>query len=401
MINITRLYCGAATGGDALRYGVKTAVPARGASQDETPTTAAERKPVTVWNATRTCNLSCVHCYSDSYNKKYDGELTGAEAKAMIDDLAAFEVPALLLSGGEPLIRKDLFEVAGYAAHKGLKCTLSTNGTLITENVARRIKEAGFSYVGISLDGMGEVNDKFRGQPGAFEKAMRGLRNCVEIGQRVGLRLTLTKRNAADLHAIFDFIENEGINRACFYHLVYAGRGSDMLRDDLQREEKRRAMDVILERAADFHRRGLDKEILTVDNHCDGVYIYLKLRERDPARAEDVLELIEWNGGGNFSSGVGLADIDFFGNVHPDQFWTHHSFGNIRERPFSEIWTDASDPLMAGLRNRKHLLKGRCGACKWKDACGGSFRVRAEAVYGDPWAQDPACYLSDEEIGMT
>jgi len=400
MINVTRLYCGAATGGDSLRYGEKSSGPAHGASPGRSPVAAAKRRPVTVWSATRTCNLSCVHCYSDSYNKKYEGELTTAEAKVMIDDLAEFQIPALLISGGEPLVRKDVFELANYAADGGVKCTLSTNGTLITKDTARRIQDARFTYVGISLDGIGEVNDRFRGQPGAFKKAMRGFRNCVEIGQRVGLRLTLTKRNASDLPAIFDFIEDEGIDRACFYHLVYSGRGSEMLQDDLKPEEARRAMDVILERTADYHRRNLNKDILTVDNHCDGVYIYLKLKEKDPARAEEVLKLINWNGGGNYSSGVGIGNIDFLGDVHPDQFWTGHTFGNVRERPFSEIWTDTSDPLMAGLKNRKHLLKGRCGACKWKDSCGGSFRLRAQVVYGDPWAQDPACYLTDEEIGI-
>jgi radical SAM protein with 4Fe4S-binding SPASM domain len=400
MINVTRLYCGVATGSDSLRYGEKGAAPAHGTTIGRTPVSAAERRPVTVWSATRTCNLSCVHCYSDSYNKKYEGELSTAEAKVMIDDLAKFQVPALLLSGGEPLIRKDIFDLANYASDNGVRCTLSTNGTLITKDVAKRIQDARLTYVGISLDGIGEVNDKFRGQEGAFKKAMQGFRNCVEIDQRVGLRLTLTRRNTSDLPAIFDFIEEEGINRACFYHLVYSGRGSEMLRDDLRPEEARGAMDIILERTADFHRRGLDKDILTVDNHCDGIYTYLKLKETDPARAEEVLKLINWNGGGNNSSGVGIGNIDFVGDVHPDQFWTHYSFGNVRERPFSEIWTDTSDPLMAGLKNRKPLLKGRCGACKWKDACGGSFRMRAEVVYGDPWAQDPACYLTDEEIGI-
>ena len=321
----------------------------------------------------------------------------------MIRDLSGFQIPALLFSGGEPLARPDLFELVAYARSLGIRPTLSTNGTLITDETARHIKSAGFTYVGISLDGIGEINDRFRGVGGAFERAVRGFKACVGVGQRVGLRLTLTRHNFANLHGIFDFIEREQIDRACFYHLVYSGRGGQIAGDDLSREETRQALDIILERTEDFHRRGLNKEILTVDNHVDGIYLYMKLLAKDPMRAEQVLKLLTWNGGGMYSSGVGIADIDFLGNVHADQFWMHHSFGKVRQRPFSQIWTDTSDPLMAGLKNRRAKIKGRCapGICKWFDACGGAMRVRADLVYSDPWAPEPACYLTDEEIGFT
>jgi radical SAM protein with 4Fe4S-binding SPASM domain len=358
---------------------------------------------VTVWNVTRTCNLRCIHCYTDSEARKYSGELTTDEGKALIRDLAEFQIPALLFSGGEPLARPDLFELVSYARSQGLRPTLSTNGTLITDEAARRIKEVGFTYVGISLDGIGEINDKFRGVGGAFDRAVRGFKACVAAGQRVGLRLTLTRHNVANLHGIFDFIEREQIDRACFYHLVYSGRGGQIAGDDLSREETRRAVDIILERTEDFHKRGLNKEILTVDNHVDGIYLYLALRKKDPVRAEKVLKLLTWNGGGMYSSGVGIADIDFNGNVHADQFWMHYSFGNVRQRPFSRIWTDTTDPLMAGLKNRRAKLKGRCApdVCRWFAACGGALRVRADLVFNDPWAPEPACYLTDDEIGMT
>lgn len=388
MVNITKLYCGEEQPADALRYG-----HGHGA-----PKAAAERRPIVVWNITRTCNLRCVHCYSDSYAQKYPGELTTDEAKRVIDDLAGFGVPALLFSGGEPLTRPDLFELMSYATGKGLRVTLSTNGTLIDEATAARLKQIGLTYVGISLDGIGETNDLFRGKQGAFDAAVRGMRHCRAVGQKVGLRLTLTRRNCMDLHDIFDFIEAEGIQRACFYHLVYTGRGNKV--DELTHAEVRRAMDIILERTLTFHERGLRKEILTVDNHADNAYIYLKLRQRDPQRAEQVYGWMKWNGGGANSSGVGIADIDWFGNVHPDQFWQTTTLGNVRQRPFSEIWSDNSIPLLALLRHRLPLLKGRCGACRFKEICGGSFRVRAWQVYRDPWAPDPACYLTDEEIGV-
>ena len=393
MIGITKLYCGTATPGDALRYGRQSArMPANllQFSQD--------KKPIVVWNCTRRCNLHCVHCYADSSDRNYPDELTTPEARSFIDDLAEFGAPVILFSGGEPFTRPDVLDLAIYAREKGLRTVFSTNGTLITKEIARRVKEAGVSYVGVSLDGIGDHNDRFRGRKGAFRSALDGIANCVEAGQRVGLRFTINRRNHEDLNAIFDLIEEERIDRACFYHLVYSGRGTGMREDALTPEQTRAAVDLIIDRAADFHRRGLNKDILTVDNHADGVYLYLRVLKEQPERAEEVLQLLRWNGGN--STGIGIADVDNQGNVHPDQFWWHYSLGNVRQRKFGEIWTDTSNPLMAGLKNRKGLLQGRCASCRYLDICNGNFRVRAEAVYGDVWAPDPACYLTDEEIGL-
>jgi len=409
MINISKLYCGEESPSDWLRYGegpipepepgAKEAAPSHAALK--APKSALERRPVVVWNSTRACNLRCLHCYTDSDTRTHPDELTTDQAREMLRDLAQFGVPALLFSGGEPLLRRDLFDLADSARSIGLRCTLSTNGTLITEDVAQRIRQTGFTYVGISLDGIDEVNDHFRGRVGAFRDAMQGFRNCVAVGQRVGLRMTLTRHNVGNLANIFDFIERERIDRACFYHLAYSGRGSRISADDLSATETRRAMDLILDRTEDFHHRRLHKEILTVDNHVDGVYIYLRLREKEPEHAEKVMARLRWNGGGLYSSGVGIGAIDWAGNVHPDQFWIHYTFGNVRQRPFSEIWMDTSDPLMRGLKDRRSHVVGQCRACQYFDACGGSLRVRAAAAYGNPWAWDPACYLTDEEIGLT
>lgn len=393
MIGITKLYCGTATTGDALRYGrMSEKMPAHLLQYSR------DKKPVVVWNMSRRCNLKCVHCYSNSENKSYEGELSTKEALDMIADLGQFGAPVLLFSGGEPMMREDIFELAEFAVTCGIRPVISTNGTLITPKVAKKIKETGFGYVGISLDGIGEINDEFRGVNGAFNAAMKGFEACVDAGQKVGLRLTMTRRNYQDLDAIFDFIEEQKIPRACFYHLVYTGRGSDMQKDDLTHEESRKALDLIMDRTMDFHRRGLEKDILTVDSHCDGPYLYMRLLKEYPERAEEVMQLLMWNGGN--SSGIGIGCIDNCGNVHADQFWQDYTFGNIRERKFSEIWTDTSDALMAGLKNRKPLLKSRCAEtnCKWVDVCNGNFRSRAIAVYGDTWAEDPACYLTDEEI---
>ena len=335
----------------------------------------------------------------NSDSQKYRDELTTSEAKRFIDDLADFKVPVLLFSGGEPLIREDFFELAAYAAEKNVRPTLSTNGTLITREVAQEIKNIGVGYVGISLDGLREVNDKFRGVEGAFNRAMSGIENCVAVGQRVGLRFTINHHNFEELDKIFDFIEAEKINRVCFYHLVYSGRGSQMLNEDVTPEESRQAMDTIIRRTKDFALRGLRKEILTVDNHCDGVYMYLKaLADGDDALAAQIKKFIGMNGGNR--SGIAFGEVDPLGYVHPDQFTQHHTFGNVRDKKFGDIWTDTGNKILAGLKNRKPLLKGRCARCKFLDNCNGNFRTRAEAVTGDFWASDPSCYLTDAEIGL-
>ncbi len=389
MISVTKLLFAREYFGDSLRYTKNAHRMKNGASEGI--------GPVVVWNSTKTCNLRCRHCYMSSDAKKYQNELTTDEAYCFIDDLAAFRVPVLLFSGGEPLLRPDFFELSEYAAKKGVRPTLSTNGTLIDRLTARRIKDVGVGYVGISLDGLKDVNDTFRGKKGAYEAAMRGIENCTAVGQRVGLRFTINRHNFRELDKIFDFIEEEGINRVCFYHLVYSGRGNEMIKEDVTAKESRLAMDTIIRRAQEFENKGLKKEILTVDNHCDGVYIYLKtLKEKGKSAAEYVLRHISMNGGNR--SGIAFGEVDPFGYVHPDQFTLHHTFGNVRERKFAAIWQDTSNAIMAGLKDRKPHLKGRCSSCRYLSCCNGNFRTRAEAYTGDFWASDPACYLTDEEI---
>ena len=388
MISITKLLMDVPNFGDTLRYTPEAHEARNGVSEG--------RGPVVVWNCTKTCNLNCVHCYARSEAIKYQNELTHEEGLSLIDQLADFKVPVILFSGGEPLLRPDFFELTNYAASKGIRPTISTNGTRIDEDIAKRLKDMGVGYVGISLDGCEATHDKFRGKPGAFQMALRGIRNCVATGQKVGLRFTITRDNVQDLDSIFDLLERENIDRVCFYHLVYSGRGSAMVERDLNHEESRRAMDLIIRRTLDFKARGINKEILTVDNHADAVYLYLKMREKDPVLGERVLKLIQSNGGNR--SGMAFGNIDSVGNVHPDQFTQYITLGNVRERPFGEIWTDLSNPIMAGLKDRKPLLKGRCPKCAYLNLCNGNFRTRAEAVTGDFWAEDPACYLTDEEI---
>jgi len=345
---------------------------------------------------TRRCNLRCIHCYAGSRDIDYPDELTTVEAKTMIADLAAFGVPVILFSGGEPLMRADLPELAQFAVDRGMRAVISTNGTLITEEKARAFRKIGLSYVGVSLDGTEKTHDRFRGTAGAFAAAMKGLQICRDMGIKVGVRFTINRHNVADVPAIFDLLEAENIPRCCFYHLVYSGRGSKLVAEDLSHAETRALLDLILERTRDLFTRGIGKEILTVDNHADGPYIYLRLLREDPKRAAEVLELLQMNEGN--SSGHGIGCISWDGEVHPDQFWRGISFGNIRKRPFSEIWTDLRDPLLAKLKDKRPHVRGRCATCRWLSVCGGNFRARAEAVTGEIWSPDPACYLNDEEI---
>lgn len=400
MIDIGKLYCGGDSTGDSLRYGTAGKTDCHGNKPHASVPHASARRPIVVWSTTRTCNLKCVHCYTDSENKRYSGELTTDEGLKLIAQLRDFSIPSLLFSGGEPLVRPDLFTLIERASNLSIRPVISTNGTLIDRAVAQRIKDSGVVYVGISLDGMENVNDNFRGVKGAFSKAMAGFANLGAVGQRVGLRLTLTRKNFEDLDRIFDFIEKEGISRACFYHLVYSGRGGEMFSDDLTHAETRAAMDTIMRRTADYFARGLDINILTVDNHADGVYIYRKLLESDPDRALTVKHLVEWNGGGAHSTGVGIGNIDFNGYVHPDQFWQDYTLGNVRERSFGDIWLDEGDPLMRGLKHKADYIKGRCRLCRYVKMCTGAMRVRGFRAYGDPWAPDPQCYMTDEEIGL-
>ncbi len=391
MIGISKLYCGTVEPSDALRYGRHS-----GKLPSHLLQFAEDKKPVVVWNMTRACNLKCVHCYAQATAGQAQDEMTTAEGKAMIDDLADFGAPVILFSGGEPLMHPDLPELARYAVSKGMRAVISTNGTLISRDKAAELKDIGLSYVGVSLDGMREVHDRFRLVDGAFDMAIEGIRNCMAVGLKVGLRFTVYKNNVGEVPQVFDLLEKEGVPRVCFYHLVYAGRGSRLMDEDLDHQGTRQVLNLIMDRTKALFDKGQAPEVLTVDNHADGPYVYLRLLREDPERAAEVLELLQFNEGN--SSGRGIGCVSWDGRVHPDQFWRHLTLGNVRQRPFSEIWTDMSHPVLSKLKDKRPHVTGRCATCRWLDICGGNFRVRAEAATGDLWAPDPACYLTDEEI---
>jgi len=392
MIGFTKLLCGVATIGEALNYGRQgdSGVPAH-----MLQFTTADR-PLVAWNMTRRCNLRCLHCYLDSEDRDYAGELTTDQARAMIDDLAEMGSPVLLFSGGEPLLRKDLFELGEYAISKGIRAVISSNGTLIDDAKAKRIHEVGFSYVGISIDGGPETHDHFRRQKGAFDAAIRGIESCIRAGVKAGVRLTINQHNYDDLERVLNIVEERRIPRFCMYHLVYSGRGRELAGQDLTPEQSRKVAETLIEKTYDWHRRGIETEILTTDNHADGVMLEKHIRSINPERALEITELQKRHGG--CSAGRKFANVDAQGNVHACQFWNHVTLGNVKERRFSEIWTDENNEFLQKLKHlHEHISGKRCGACKYKTICGGC-RIRAEAVSGDMWGDDPACYLTDEEI---
>lgn len=352
--------------------------------------------PVVIWNLIRRCNLTCKHCYSISADTNFPGELNTEQVYTVMDDLRDFRVPVLILSGGEPLLRPDIYDIAKRAKAKGFYVGLSSNGTLINEGNIDKIAECDFNYVGVSLDGLGATHDKFRRLDGAFEASLKGIRLCRDLGLKIGVRFTMTQDNAHDLPGLLKLVEDEGIDRFYFSHLNYAGRGNKNRKDDAQYQLTRQAMDLLFDTCWEYKQRGLEKEFTTGNNDADGVYFLHWVRRRFPDQAAHVeAKLRQW--GGN-SSGVNVANIDNLGNVHPDTMWWHHTLGNVKERPFSQIWPDTSDALMAGLKQHPRAVKGRCGTCAYLDICNGNTRVRALQMTGDAWAEDPGCYLSDEEI---
>ncbi len=391
MIGISKLYCGTVEPGDVLRY------ERRG---ERLPSHmvqfARQKKPVVVYNCTRRCNLRCVHCYSSSRDVEYSDELTLSQSKEMIDSLARLGCPVILFSGGEPLMHPHLLEMMAYAKDAGLRVVISTNGTLLTDEFLETASDIGLSYIGVSLDGLREVNDRFRGVAGAFDTALEGIRRTKAHGIKVGLRFTINKRNAQEIDGIFDLMIEEQIPRICFYHLVYSGRGSKLRDEDLTNDETREVIDLIIDRTAQMHGSGFAPEVLTVDNHADGPYLYLRMLREGHPRAADAMRLMLMNGGN--SSGDGIGCISWDGEVYADQFSRDRSFGNVKERPFDEIWSDTSNEIMAQFKHKYPHVTGRCADCRFLYVCGGNFRVRAESVTGELWGVDPACYLTDEEI---
>ncbi len=382
--------------GDAQKPRVADGLPAL----PPVPAVAREIGPpaVVVWNTTRRCNLRCRHCYAAATARPDPLELTTGEGCALIDALAHLGVRSLVLSGGEPLLRADFGRLARHAAAAGLHVALSTGGTLLDATTAEELAAAGVEYVGVSIDGLGARHDRVRGVTGGFGLALRGLRRAREAGLRVGLRFTLTRTTLPDLERVLDLMEAEGVDRGYVSHLVHVGRARRLSGEALGPRETRHAVETIFARAEAWRRRGLRMELVTGNNDADGVALYLWVCRSCPAAAGRIRQHLVARGGN--ATGVAIASVDSRGDVHPDQFWSCATLGNIRERAFGAIWDDPTHALLAALRSRRRPVGGRCGACDHLDLCGGGNRARAEALTGDLWAPDPACHLTDREVGI-
>ena len=354
--------------------------------------------PVVIWNLVRRCNLTCKHCYSISADIDFPGELSTQQIFDVMDDLKQFHVPVLILSGGEPLLRPDIFEISQRAKDMGFYTALSTNGTLINESNIDKIASMGYDYLGISIDGVRETHDEFRQKKGAYDASMQAICLCHDAGIKVGMRFSITQGNAHELPKLLTIMDEEGIDKFYLSHLNYGGRGKRHRKNDAVHQITREAMDLLFDTCWEDIQAGRSREFVTGNNDADGVYLLQWIKQKFPEKYEHMrAKLAQW--GGN-SSGVNVSNIDNLGNVHPDTFWWDYNLGNVKERPFSEIWQDTSDPLMAGFKQSPRPLRGRCGACPFLDVCGGNTRVRAFTTTGDPWWEDPACYLSDQELGV-
>jgi radical SAM protein with 4Fe4S-binding SPASM domain len=392
MINISKLYCGLAGQSDHLRYSAENSLG-----------------PVIVFNCTSRCNLNCLHCYSSSQANQSDNELTTGQAKELLSRLVEVNCPMVLFSGGEPLLRSDLFELLTEAKRLGLRTVISSNGTLIDAAAAGQLADVGISYVGISIDGTEEFHDKFRCVPGCFKAAMAGIENCKKAGIKTGLRFTITKENAKQIPAVFDIAAASDIRRICFYHLIRAGRAARLRREyrilrlrsgqvsNIEyRNFIRRVLDVIMERTQDFVTKGLVDEVLTVDNHADGPYLLTRMIKEKNPRYESARKLLLTNGGNRIGEKIGC--VGWEGNVYPDQFWRNYLLGNIKDKTFKQIWQNPDEPVLNKLRNKSQFADKRCLRCRWFDLCKGNYRFLGSSADDKYWLNEPACYLTEEEI---
>lgn len=339
---------------------------------------------ILIWNLTNRCNLYCAHCYS-SASTPGDGELSIDEVGRLVPQLSGAGVRFAILSGGEPLVREDLFDIAAALRENGIRTYLSTNGLLVDVQNVERIRD-NFDYAGISIDGTPEVHDGFRGKMGAYRESLKALRLCMERGLKVGLRFTLAPMTLSSLPFIFDLVEKEGIPKIYVSHLVYSGRGRRL--SDLEMKEYRDAAGFVMGKAFEYVEGGVGIDVVMGNNEADAVLLAREFEKRYPGKYESMYETLkEW--GGN-QAGVRVINIDFHGDVKPDPFFLH-SLGSIREKPLDEILD--SKGMLSMLRERPRRLLGRCGDCPYIEICNGGSRARAYAAFGDYREEDPACFI--------
>jgi len=348
---------------------------------------------IAIWNFTNRCNLSCLHCYSKADLDAVD-TLKTEDILKTLPLLKKSGVKFIIFSGGEPLTRKDLFEIAQKCRELGIVTYLSTNGLYVKQGNAKRILET-FDYIGISIDGSQEVHDHFRGLKGSFEASLTAVNLLNSYGiKKVGIRFTLTKDTYDDLAFIFALAEQHAIPKIYISHLVYSGRGLDNLEMDLTKAQRKEAVEFIIEKAFAYRQEGRDIEIVTGNMEMDALLFFERFKQKYPAYAPEMWKRLQaW--GGN-SAGRKLLNIDSEGFVKPDPFFPL-KIGNILHQSFEDIWVNQPVELLEKLRLSPRQLGGKCQGCAYLEICNGGSRSRAYAIYGDIWAQDPSCYIETEE----
>jgi radical SAM protein with 4Fe4S-binding SPASM domain len=351
-----------------------------------------------VWDFTHKCNLSCKHCYSES-GAVSEEELSTDQAKLVVDQLADAGVTALAFSGGEPLTRTDFFEVAGHAVDHGLYVSVATNGTLLSREMARKLKQAKIHYVEISIDGAtAKTHDAFRGVPGAFNRAVAGLKNAVAEDLCACIATTATKSNLQEMPDIVTLAEEIGAERFTYFNFIPTGRGKEHFDQDLSAEEREELMRFLLNRMSS----GCKTTILTtapqlarVALQCQGPEgtgeVTMSMAHMQTARvSKKAVPLADFIGG--CGAGRLYCSLSPQGDVHPCVFLPVN-VGNLKTEKFSDVWLNAE--MFKALRDRSKLT-GACSACKFKFTCGGC-RARASAYHnGDYLASDPGCVIAKE-----
>ena len=335
------------------------------------------------WEITRRCNLKCVHCRSSSeLEAKGHPDFPTTEAFRIIDDIAGYAQPVMVLSGGEPLLRPDVFDIAQYGTGRGLRMCLATNGTLVTDEICRKIKESGIRIVSLSLDGSTEeVHDDFRSQKGAFEGTIAATKLFRKHRIEFIINSSFTKRNQEEIPKVYRLAKELGATAWYMFMIVPTGRGEEIMNELISKEE--------YEEILEWHyRMEKDEPEMLVRPTCAPHYyrVVLQKAKEEGARLERRTLKFSTGGAKGCLAGQLICLITVDGDVLPCSYFPKPA-GNIGEQPFREIWEHSE--LFKEMRDFKKY-KGRCGSCEYLNVCGGC-RARSYSVHGDYLEEEPFC----------